>query len=206
MKIKNKYNSNNNIKRFKKSRGKYHLMIFVVVMLFVLSFTFSGCKKRSQRDVPQQNNTQNTPGVSAEVINYTFILPSNSSKRQIVINTVKGHVTDNNHFKLTGITAELRENGVDVATIIADNCEADLVDNIGIATITGNVRIRAKNEKNSIEIVTNEVKWRSDSNIITMEKFTIKLGDKGQIDAINGRVSTDLKTFDYEKPKMEMFK
>ena len=194
----------------KKTRRKAGIWRFVLTVFMLIFFVVAvnGCKGcKNEREIPSENGKpekQTKNGMSVDISNYEFVIPA-TSKRQMKIVTSDGELEgETGPFTLTGITATLMEDGKDIAVITAENCVANIVGEKGTAEISGNVIIRAFDEKNNVVVKTDKLSWNSDSDKITLGEFSIQLNDKNTLTAKSGVASYDLKTIKYKSQKLEM--
>ena len=183
-----------------------YLILFVIALLLFLSV--NGCKRRTVIDVvPRGGNNQTEVEAGISIKRFEITMPFGKNKhRQIRIMAEKGDSSTDGVHTMEGVTAELKENGVTVAIITADHCKGETISDTAVATLTGNISIKAINARQEAEVITDEVEWRSDSNILRIKKFTVNFGSKGTLTAFDGEISTDLKKFDFKNPKLEMQK
>ena len=182
--------------------------VFCIVIILVSLVTFvggcNGCKKKTAAAPSKHKDNGQESKFTVEMDDYQFLFPA-SNERQLKIVSRKGKAeSQNGPYMLSDITVSVIEKGEEVSTITAKNCKADINGDIGTARITGNVRISAKDKTNKIVINTDEVTWKSDSSMLNMKEFEIDLNEKGILKAINGEISTDLKSFKYDDPRLEI--
>jgi len=184
------------------------IRIFCVVMTLICAVLLiggcNGCGKSKKQVPTKQSNKKATEGATIEMNDYNFTFPA-ANDRQLKITSKKGRAeSKDGPYTLENITVSVVEKGAEVATIIAKNCRANIEGDVGTAKITGDVIITAKDKTNKITIMTEEVIWKSDSDKLLMKEFEINLNEKGMLHAANGEISTDLRSFKYDSPKLEI--
>jgi len=182
--------------------------LICIAMMLICSILFvggcGGCNKSKRSIASDDKKPGNGTIFNVDLNDYTFVFPA-SSERHLKITSKKGKVEgEKGPYTLNDITVSVVEKGKEVATITAKNCKADITGNVGNAKITGDVVISAIDKTNKITILTEEVTWKSDSDKLIMKEFEIDLNEKGLLRAKNGEISTDLRSFKYDSPKLEI--